>query len=282
MRSGASVFGALKRAGHEAEQLDPLNGLPATLLKAADAVFPVLHGKGGEDGEIQRQLEQFGVPYVGSGVEASELCSDKWRYKQHISFHKLPVPSGRVVGEDEFWKSELIKRPFVLKPNDGGSSVDTYIYRGGRIARETVAAIFSRHTGLLLEELIEGAESTVAVLGDRALPVIEIIPPESGEFDYENKYNGKSRELCPPEHIPEATQIELQNLALQAHNLAGCRDFSRTDIMITPDGALYILETNTIPGMTDQSLFPKAAAAAGIPMEELVNQLVQMALARQA
>ena len=135
---------------------------------------------------------------------------------------------------------------------------------------------------MLLEELVEGIEITVAVVGDQALPVIEIIPPEAGEFDYENKYNGRSQELCPPEHVAEDIQAEARDLALRTHNLTGCRDFSRTDMILTPLGELWILETNTIPGMTDQSLLPKAAAAAGIPMPLLCDRLVQMALARKA
>lgn len=281
LRSGAAVAAALERAGHSTQLLDPAASMDSEKLQAADIVFPVLHGAGGEDGSIQKQLDELGVPYVGSGVEASELCFDKWRYKQFLQTHELPVPNGKLVDEEEFWQSELIHKPFVLKPNDGGSSVDTYIYRGGEIARPTISDIFTRHEHLLLEELVQGAESTVAVLGGQPLPVIEIIPPESGEFDYENKYNGKSQELCPPRNITEELQNELQALALRAHNLAGCRDFSRTDIMISRGSAPNILETNTIPGMTEQSLLPKAAATAGVSMVQLCDRLLQLALARK-
>jgi len=281
-RSGSSVVRALEAAGHSVTELDPANGLPAEKLRAAEVVFPVLHGSGGEDGEIQKQLEDFGICYVGSGVEASELCFDKWQYKQFLHSHSLPTPNGQLLDITSFWASPLAKRTFVLKPNDGGSSVDTYIHRGGTVPQQTIADMYSRHPEMLLEELVEGTEITVAVLGDRALPVIEIIPPESGEFDYENKYNGKSQELCPPEHVSEDVQSQAGELALRVHNLTGCRDFSRTDIMVTSLGELWILETNTIPGMTGESLFPKAAATAGIPMPQLCDQLVKMALARKA
>jgi D-alanine-D-alanine ligase len=280
-RSGASVIRALKAAGHEVQELDPANGLNADKLRAADVVFPVLHGAGGEDGEIQKELDDLGVPYVGSGVEASELCFDKWQYKQFLQTHDLPTPNGQLLDITSFWASPLSKRTFVLKPNDGGSSVDTYIHRGGNVPETTIRDMYSRHSKMLLEELVEGIEITIAVLGERALPVIEIIPPESGEFDYENKYNGKSQELCPPEHVNEDVQQKAQELALRVHRLTGCRDFSRTDMMVTPLGELWILETNTIPGMTDQSLFPKAAATAGVGFPQLVDQLVRMALARK-
>lgn len=281
-RSGASVARALETAGHRVAELDPANGLPADKLRAADAVFPVLHGAGGEDGVLQQRLDDLGVAYVGSGVKASELCFDKWQYKQFLRSSGLPTPNGRLLDITSFWASPLSTRTFVLKPNDGGSSVDTFIHRGGSVPKETIADIYSRHPKMLLEELVEGIEITVAVLGGQPLPVIEIIPPESGEFDYENKYNGKSQELCPPEHVDGGIQRQAQELALRAHNITGCRDFSRTDIMLTALGELWILETNTIPGMTDQSLLPKAAATAGITMPELCDRLVRMALARKA
>jgi D-alanine-D-alanine ligase len=120
----------------------------------------------------------------------------------------------------------------------------------------------------------------VGVLGKQALPVIEIIPPAGGEFDYENKYNGKTQELCPPVHVAEDLQRQAQNLAEQIHSAAGCRDMSRTDFIIRNDGSIYLLETNTIPGMTSQSLYPKMAATAGISFPDLCDRLVQMALSR--
>jgi D-alanine-D-alanine ligase len=121
----------------------------------------------------------------------------------------------------------------------------------------------------------------VAVLGNRALTPIEIIPPSGGEFDYENKYNGKTAELCPPEHITAAQQATVQKLAVQIHNLLGCRDLSRSDFILDASGTFYALETNTLPGMTSQSLYPKAAQASGIGFTELVDRLTRMALARR-
>ncbi len=206
LRSGAAVAAALERKGYRVRQLDPVNGLAATDFNDANVVFPVLHGKGGEDGSLQPQLDDFGVPYIGSGAVASRLCFDKWQYKQLLIRHGVPNPKGVLVSETDFWKSELIKQPFVLKPNNGGSSIDTLLVResGARLDKSAISDLFARHSEMLLEELIKGTEITVAVLGDRSLPVIEIIPPPSGEFDYENKYNGKSQELCPPLHVDES------------------------------------------------------------------------------
>ena len=130
---------------------------------------------------------------------------------------------------------------------------------------------------MLLEELIEGTEVTVGVLDQTALPVVEIVPPQGQEFDYENKYNGATQELCPPQHVSLADQLAARQLAETVHLLTGCHHLSRTDIIITPEHHLYVLETNTIPGLTDQSLFPKAAAAAGIAWSGLVKQFIDLA-----
>jgi D-alanine-D-alanine ligase len=277
LRSGAAVTAALKQKGHSVRELDPAAGLVAADLEGVDMVFPVLHGAGGEDGSLQSQLEAFGVRYVGSGAAASRLCFDKWRYKQLLTEKNMPTPDGALVDQTAFWQSELIKQPFILKPNDGGSSIDNILAReSAALDKAAIGTLFAKHSEMLLERLIIGTEITVAVLGDASLPVIEIIPPPSGEFDYENKYNGQSQELCPPQHVETPLQIAAQTLAAEIHQLTGCRDFSRTDLMIK-DGALFVLETNTIPGMTDQSLFPKAAAAAGIDMASLVDRLVTLA-----
>jgi D-alanine-D-alanine ligase len=135
---------------------------------------------------------------------------------------------------------------------------------------------------MLLEELIEGTEITVPILGDQALPVIEIIPPQGKEFDYENKYNGTTQELCPPQHVSAEKQQEAQRLAEKIHKAAGVRHLSRTDIIIDENGKLWVLELNTIPGLTDQSLFPKAAAAAGINMQQLMQKFLDMIVSEQS
>jgi D-alanine-D-alanine ligase len=282
LRSGKSVQLALESQGHEVMAYDPAGGSLAAAVAGIDLAFPVLHGVGGEDGTIQQELEETGMPYVGTGVAASRLCFNKAEYKDKLRSAGIPTPSSALVTEADLQQNELIRAPFVLKPFDGGSSIDTFIVRDPAEAdfikmRES----FSRHGSMLLEELIEGQEITVGVLGAAGLPVIEIIPPESGEFDYENKYNGASQELCPPQHIAEDTQAKARELAATIHMLCDCADFTRTDMIVRPDGSLMVLETNTIPGLTDQSLFPKAAAAAGYTMPELCEKLVELALSRQ-
>lgn len=278
LRSAEYVVNAACDAGHNVEtydtKLEPEGMKP--LLARADIVFPVLHGTGGEDGVVQQALEDYGAAFVGTGAKASARCFDKIASKQAFADANLPTPRWEEVNSESFQTSDLAKKPYVLKPRASGSSVDTFIVRDP--ANPSVdLEVFQRYETMLLEELIAGTELTVGVLGDEALPVVEIIPPENGEFDFENKYNGQTQELCPPENIDEEVQKKAQELALQTHRALGARHFSRTDLMLSPDGKLYILEINTIPGLTAQSLFPKEAAAAGMSMPELLDRLINFA-----
>jgi D-alanine-D-alanine ligase len=284
LRSGAAVASGLRQAGYEVSIADPIAGLENLLpdLKAAGIVFPVLHGIGGEDGELQLFLERNDIKFIGSGSTASSLCFYKAGYAELLEKNSILTPKTKLVNLDEYGNDPLAKQPFVLKPNGGGSSIDTFIVRD--ISQKDDTAIkdaFGRHGQLLLQELITGVEITVGVLGEESLPVIEIVPPADQEFDYDNKYNGDTQELCPPEHVSEADQTSARKLAEQIHELCGCRDLSRTDIMISEKGGLYTLETNTIPGLTDQSLLPKAAAADGIDMPMLCGRLVEATLSRR-
>lgn len=283
LRSGQAVGAALTAAGHTVSYYDPAdNGILAEAARACDVAFPIIHGVGGEDGVLQLQLEHVGLPYVGSGVEASELCFHKVAYKEKLVANGLPTPAYEVLmsGQDLATKP-LMQKPYVLKPAGGGSSIDTFIVRDVTKADlNTIESTLEKYDSMLLEELIPGIEITVGVLGDKSLPIIEIIPPASGEFDYENKYNGASQELCPPVNINTSIQKQAGDMALQIHQLCGCDDYSRTDMMVRPDGSLVVLETNTAPGMTDQSLLPKAALVAGLDMAKLCDALVNLALRR--
>ncbi len=283
LRSGASVAKALEKNSYQVDILDPSDGLDNLLpeLQKADIVFPALHGAGGEDGVLQKFLEDHGIRYVGPDSRASALCYDKARYTRLLQDSDILAPETELVDLHEFQASSLSKKPFALKPNDGGSSIDTFILRDlASTDDEAIRAAFSRHKKLLLQELIEGDEITIAMLGNEPLPAIEIIPPEGSEFDYENKYNGQTQELCPPKHVSPVLQQQAQKLTAKIHQMTGCRDMSRTDIMVTAGGELYVLETNTIPGLTDESLLPKAASEAGYDMPTLCQKLVQMALHR--
>jgi len=280
LRSGSAVAVALKQTGYEVTNADPPGNLENLLpaMESADIVFPALHGKNGEDGTVQKFMEQHGVSFVGSGSQASELCFDKARYDRLLIKNDILTPKTELVTYEEFSNSSLSKLPFVLKPNDGGSSIDNIIVRdAGQKDMESIRQVFDRHRQMLLQELITGVETTVAVLGTEGLPVIEIVPPAEQEFDYENKYNGASQEICPPEHVSQSDQASARQLAVRIHQLCGCQDMSRTDIFIS-GGKLYVLETNTMPGLTDRSLFPIAAAAAGLDMPALCDRLVRSAL----
>lgn len=280
LRSGMAVAKALEKIGYRVSNLDPVTaGIEE--IADCDVVFPVLHGAGGEDGTIQAELEKRGVKFVGSGSKASALCFDKWEYRQVITAAGLPMPQADLVEHHQHTSHKLAQELHVLKPIRGGSSIDTYIVRDlGKVPRGAIKETFERYRTMLIEELIDGTELTVGILGEEPLPIIKIVPPEAGEFDYENKYNGASQEIIAPEDVDPHIQKAAQELALKAHRLTGCRDFSRTDIMCDKSGKLFLLETNTIPGMTDQSLYPKMAAATGLPMPRLCQKLVEMAIAR--
>lgn len=284
LRSGATIANVLKSLDYEYQIADPADK-KFNLLSAAkrsDVVFIALHGKHGEDGEVQKVLEDAKIPFTGSGFTSSKLCSDKWKYKKFLSKNDIPSPKGSLVSLHRK-KNSLFENSYVLKPCDEGSSLDTLIVRVPT-AENLVAAerLLENHEEMLLEELIIGTEITVGILGSEPLPIIEIIPPKNEEFDYDNKYNGKTQELCPPKNVSKNLQSEAQKLALKIHELTGCQDMSRTDIMIDPKGNMYVLETNTIPGLTDQSLLPKMVQAAGLSMEDLVQKLLSSALNRQS
>lgn len=280
LRSGAAVRDSLKNLGHTVSTYDPKDLLSGhgglqEALQGIDLVFPVLHGKGGEDGVLQKLLEEANISFVGSGSEASKLCYDKWLFKKHLNSLNILTPKGEIVTADSVWSSSLLKNAFVLKPKDGGSSIDTFIIRKPEEAdKDSIKDAFTRHKTMLLEELITGVETTVAVINDRALPMVEIIPPLNQEFDYKNKYNGTTQELCPPKNVSIELQTQASDLALEIHKSTNSKDISRTDIIISDKGQLYVLETNTIPGMTNQSLVPKAARAANMNMNDLLSLII--------
>ncbi len=279
VRSAAAVAKALKELGHEVFRLDPAGDQTELkqVIASCDVVFPILHGTGGEDGTIQRLIETIGKPYLGSDSHASHLCFDKTITKQLLTEHGLPTPPSQVVDAASLASSFVTQHPFVLKPIADGSSVDTFIVRALPGPTQAMTESLNRRGHMLAETLVTGVEITVPILGNTPLPVIEIIPPVGQEFDFTNKYNGATRELCPPQNVSAELQRQAQELALQAHTICGCRHLSRTDMIIAPGGHIEILEINTMPGLTDQSLFPKAAAAAGISWNQLVTRFVELA-----
>lgn len=279
LQSGQAVTKALESSGHTVQTVDLIStDLPAIDYAQFDVIFPVLHGAFGEDGQIQSQLEAVGIPYIGSGPESSALCFDKSAFRDIMAKNNIKTPGGSVVDDATFWGKRYHESPFILKPVSGGSSIDMYFAPTVEAIDEAaVKKLFLKYTELLYEEYIMGGEITVGVLGDTSLPVVEIIPPDNEAFDYANKYNGKTVELCPPQHLSAEVQAQAQALALTIHSIANCRHMSRTDMFVTADQELIVIETNTLPGMTEQSLFPKAARAAGYQMPDLMNRLLSLA-----
>lgn len=287
--SGGQVAEALARRLDHVSVVEHEAGLAHRLEEVgAEVVFPVMHGPPGEDGTLQGFLDTLGLPYVGSGVLASACAMHKPVAKAVFSSHGLPVARDTVVepgegpGAAERVRAEL-SLPVVVKPVDQGSAIGVAFCHDAAELDEALADAPADAAGLLVEELVPGREVTVGVLEQErpeALPVVEITTPEGTWYDFEHRYTpGASEHLVPAPLSREGTE-RLQDIALRAHTALGCRDLSRSDLVLAEDGEPVLLEVNTMPGMTATSLYPDAAAVAGVSFEDLVLMLVQRALAR--
>jgi len=278
LRSANAIYEATKKAGFDTTLKDPADGLEfLSQLDKNTIILPILHGVGGEDGEIQSELEKYNLPFLGSGSEASTKCFDKWQTRIVLQANKIPVAQGEKVTKSDIKYSKLANKPHVIKILRGGSSIGTLIVRdSSRNYNDEINKLFTLDDEAVIEELIDGIEITVPILDNSALPVIEIVPPKGLEFDYENKYNGMTNEICPPKNINQELQQQAQKLAEQVHKVMECRHLSRVDMMVDRSGHIYVLEINTMPGLTDQSLYPKAAAVSGLTMPQLVNKFIQL------
>jgi D-alanine-D-alanine ligase len=276
LRSAKAIADAVKQAGFSLKQADPADGLDIlNSLEPGTIVFPILHGKGGEDGALQAELERLKIPFLGSGSSSAKDCFDKWQTRQELAKVNIPTASGVLVTKETFPGQELAKKPYVLKVVHGGSSIGTLIARDpGQVSEDQIDQVFKHDDHAVLEELVEGIELTVSILDGQALPVVEIIPPSGEEFDYQNRYNGRTSELCPPANLSEALQQQARAMAEKVHKTMNCRHLSRVDFIARADGSLVVLEINVIPGLTDQSLYPKSAAVAGISMPDLISKFV--------
>ena len=280
LRSAQAVYDALETNSLNIVDIYDWDGTEEWLnreVKKYDVVFPVLHGEGGEDGKIQRILERNKVAFVGTDSLRSAECIDKTATKNILRKHGIRVPKGQVVTYQQYIAHDLYNKAHVLKPVIGGSSIDTFIFPELRSRVDAdIKKAFDVHHTLLVEEYITGIEITVPILVDKKLPIIEIIPPKNATFDYANKYNGKTQELCPAVHLSKDQQNEAYEIAKSVHSVMGCRHLSRTD-MIVQNNEIVVLEINTMPGFTSQSLFPRAAAVFGFNMQDLTMYLVQLA-----
>lgn len=279
LKTGAAVAKALRGLGHRVQELDPKPGdweLPA----GTQVVFLALHGTYGEDGTVQQELENLGVPYTGCGVEASRLAFDKVLTKQRCLEHGVPTARYRVFDRpDQPWPKDWVP-PVVLKPVRQGSSVGLQFVREISEWPQALKEAMKYDREVLMEEMVIGRETTVGVLGSEALPIVEV-RPKAGAYDYRNKYTaGATEYLCPAPFSPEVTQ-KIQKAAMAAFRSIGGRDYGRVDVMVREDGSPVVLEVNTLPGMTETSLLPKAAAAAGINYEMLCQRMIDLAILRR-
>jgi D-alanine-D-alanine ligase len=280
--SGRNVLDALQRRGVKAEAIDGIPALrDALAAQRVDRVFNILHGQhgGGEDGVVQGLLESFGVPYTGSGVLGSALSMDKIRTKQVWLTLGLPTPGyARLAPNDDVAAAAgSLGLPVIVKPACEGSSVGvSRVFKEAELA--DAVSLARRYPGeLLMEQLIDGDELTVAVLGDAALPSIRIVPAE-GYYDYHAKYVADTtRYICPG--LDGKAEEEIGALALSAFRAVGCSGWGRVDVMRDRRGANFLLEVNTSPGMTSHSLVPKAARAVGIEFDDLVWRVLETSLA---
>lgn len=278
LRSGASVAKALRTLGHQVTELDP-QPCQWTLPDRTDVVFLALHGTYGEDGVVQGELEHIGVPYTGCGVDASRIAFDKVLTKNRCAATGVPVAKSLVVESPKTPWPQRWNPPVVLKPVRQGSSVGLQFVNRVEEWPAAIKESLRHDSQVLVEPRIVGAECTVGILGDRILPVVEV-RPHSGNYDYQSKYTkGATEYLCPAPFSAETT-ARVQAAAMGAFRAIGGRDYARVDVMVTAAGEPVVLEVNTLPGMTETSLMPKAAAAAGFSYEELCQRIVELAMAR--
>jgi D-alanine-D-alanine ligase len=278
LRSGAAVAKALRSLGHQVQELDPRDG-SWTLPAGTDVVFLVLHGTYGEDGTVQRRLDELGALYTGCDAEASRIAFDKVLTKQRCQADGVPTAEFLVVKSAGAPFPEAFRPPLVVKPVRQGSSVGLqFIERPGDWPGALAEAL-KFDSEVLVEEKIAGRETTVGILGGEALPVVEV-RPKTGSYDYGNKYiAGRTEYFCPAD-LDAAATGRIQAAALGAFRAVGGRDYARVDVMVRPNGEPVVLEVNTLPGMTETSLLPKAAAAAGLNYAQLCQRMVDLALER--
>jgi D-alanine-D-alanine ligase len=277
LKSGAMVAEALRSSGYQVEMLDPDPVKGWSLPDGAGVVFLALHGTYGEDGQVQMELDRLGIPYTGSGAEASRIGFDKLLTRQHCVAAGVTMPRSFVL---KSWQAEMPEGwepPVVLKPLREGSSVGVEMVDN----KEDFGAALKRSLNyggvVLMEERIIGRELTVGILDGEVLPTVEVCP-KSGVYNYESKYTkGRTEYFCPAQ-IDEASRKRAADLALKTFRAVGAKDYARIDMILDRNGDCWVLEINTLPGMSETSLLPKAAAATGLNYSNLCCKILEMAL----
>jgi len=292
LRSAARVEDALRELEHEPIGIDVGRDLVQRLRsECPDVVFIALHGPGGEDGTVQELLEILDLPYTGPGVAACALCMDKIAAKHEMRAAELPTPDWAAFNATAFRElgaadtleeiEERLGFPLVIKPASQGSSLGVEFASSRDAVPEALVAAFSYDDRVLLERYVKGKELAVSVLADQALPVVEAIPREEDFFNFEARYEiGRTEYVCPADLADEDTHL-VQELAARTYETLGCTGFARVDLILGDDGP-QVLEVNAIPGLTDTSLFPMAAEAAGIDFAQLVARILATPQTRPA
>jgi D-alanine-D-alanine ligase len=282
LATGRGVAKALRSLGAEVVEID-VHDENFQLPGDVDLAFNTIHGTFGEDGHLQKILEDRGIAYTGEGVVASEIAFDKIRTKEKFQEHGVTTPPSEVIHARQ---RPTIPLPIVVKAPRQGSTVGVVIVKNESDLESAVAEASKYGRELLIEKFVAGRELTIGILGDQALPILEIIP-KGGFYDFNNKYpflnpqgGGGAEHVCPA-NIDAGKTKEIQELALRAFRSAGLQVYARVDVILADDGKPYILEINTIPGMTEASLLPEAAAAAGIGYPDLCARIIALSRRRQ-
>jgi D-alanine-D-alanine ligase len=289
LKSGARVQDALERLGQDVVGIDVGHDLVTRLRETApDVAFVALHGRDGEDGTVQELLEALGIPYTGSGVSACIRSADKVLAKHHMLDAGIPTPDFFAFNETAFKElgaadalpaiEERLRFPIVVKPAGQGSALGIKFAAAPKDVPGALVAAFSYGDKVLLEQHIAGRDLAVSILDGEALPVVEAVPREEDFYDFEARYEiGRTEFVCPAE-LPDEVTARAQEIALDVWRVLGCRGFARVDLMLgAQTGELTVLEANAIPGMTDTSLLPQAADAAGIGFDALIGRIVALA-----
>jgi D-alanine-D-alanine ligase len=293
LRSGARVEDALERLGHDVVAVDVSPDLIARLREAApDVAFIAMHGRDGEDGTVQELLEILDIPYTGSGVLACMRATDKVLAKHLMLEAGIPTPEFFAFSETAFRElgaadalpaiEERLDFPIVVKPSSQGSALGIKFARSAADIPAALVAAFSYDSRVLLERHIDGRDLAVSILDGEPLPIVEAVPRDKGFYDFEARYEiGRTEFICPAD-LPPDVSAEARDLALRTYKLLGCEAFARVDLMVDRDSELTVLEANPIPGLTETSLLPQAAEAAGISFDQLVGRIVELAAPRAA
>ena len=277
IQSGKACFNAIKKIGYKTYQLDPINRIEKNIKKInPDIIFNCLHGKYGEDGEVQKILEKLKIPYTHSGIKSSQNAMDKIKSKKIFLKNNIKTPKYKVIKKISDLDKNISKFKFILKPINEGSSLGVEIFENiSKFNMQKIKKLLKRYKVLIQELFISGKEIQTAVLGNKAIGSVEIIPKRKF-YDYKAKYlsSAKTIHRIPPK-ISKNIHLKVMKTALKAHKVLKCKGVTRSDFRVTKNGLIFILETNTQPGMTKLSLVPEIALRYGLNFRNLVNWMIK-------